>query len=505
MPSQTYPDPAKQLVITLAVLLGSMMVVIDSTIAGVALPHMQSATGASNDQIIWVLTSYMIATAIATPLSGWLATRFGRKLVMVVSMVGFTLASMLCGAANDLTTLVLARALQGVSGAGLQPLAQATLLDVNPPEKHAKVLALQGMTSMIGPLFAPTLGGWLTDSLSWRWVFFINLPFGMLAIFGVLTFLPRDKARTTMRFDLFGFAALSLAVAALQLFLDRGAQLDWLDSSEIRTWLVMVAIGVYFTVVHTITGRETFVRAELFRDWNFTVTTVIGTLLCIAAFGTQPLQTFWLQKLMGYSALRAGTLVAVASLSSLVSVLFFAGPLRRLGTRPLMAIGMASMGLSQFMFARLDLFTDAAPFIIAGLVKGAGVGLVFTILPAVTYSTLKPALRNEGAAFNSLARTLGMSVGISLMQILALRDSIRTHARLVERVRPGNTMVDFAMPALDLSSNHGVGGIIGEISRQATVVGYVDAFALAGVISFALIPTLLFVRLRRDSGLGDSG
>ena len=354
---------------------------------------------------------------------------------MVVSMVGFTLASMLCGAANDLPTLVLARALQGASGAGLQPLAQATLLDVNPPENHAKVLAIQGMASMIGPLFAPTLGGWLTDTLSWRWVFFINLPLGALAVFCVMTFLPRDVARKAMRFDMFGFATLSLAVASLQLFLDRGAQLDWLDSSEIRMWLVFVVVGIWLTVVHTATGRGTFVRKELFRDWNYTVCSVIGTLLCIAAFGTQPLTTFWLQKLMGYSALRAGTLIAVASLSSLCSVFFFAGPLRRIGTRPLLAAGMVIMGLSQFMYARLDLFSDEWPFIVAGLVKGAGVGLVFTMLPGITYATLKPELRNEGAAFNSLVRNMGMSVGISLMQILALRDSIRTHARLVERVR----------------------------------------------------------------------
>ncbi|MBU6266051.1 MAG: DHA2 family efflux MFS transporter permease subunit [Sphingomonadales bacterium] len=490
-------DPARRAIITGSVLLGSMMVVIDSTIASVALPHVQAATGASTDQIIWVLTSYMIATAIAMPLSGWLATRFGRKRVILASLAGFTLASMLCGVADDLATLVVARALQGASGAGLQPLSQAALLDANPRENHARVLAIQGMASMIGPLFGPTLGGWLTDTLSWRWVFFINLPLGALALFGVAAFLPGDEERTASRFDLFGFAALSLAVAALQLLLDRGPQLDWLDSGEIRLWLVVVAVGLWFTVVHTLTGTHTFVRRELFRDWNFVVTSIFGTLLCVAAFGSQPLTTFWLQKLLGYTALRAGSLIAVASLSSLLSVLVLSGPLVRIGPRFLMAFGLVLMGWSQIMYARLDLTADQWPFIAAGLVKGAGVGLVFTVLPGLTYATLDAGLRNEGAAFNALVRNMGMSVGISLMQILALRTSDGARSGLVATIRRDNAMLDYAMPWLDPNATGAVARIDGMIARQATVVGYVEAFMLAGVVAFALIPLVLLMRVRR--------
>ncbi|MDE2405764.1 MAG: multidrug efflux MFS transporter [Sphingomonadales bacterium] len=491
------PDPFRQAVLTASVLLGSMMVVIDSTIASVALPHIQASTGAAIDQIVWVLTSYMIATAIATPLSGWLATRFGRKPVMLASLAGFTLASMLCGVAGDLSTLVLARALQGASGAGLQPLAQAALLDVYPREKHARVLAVQGMASMIGPLFGPTLGGWLTDTLSWRWVFFINLPLGGLALFGVAAFLPRGDDRQPTRFDLFGFAALALAVASLQLLLDRGAQRDWFDAAEIRLWLVLVLLGLWSTVVHTLTGARPFVRRELFRDWNFVVTSAFGTVLCVAAFGSQPLTTFWLQNLMGYTALRAGSLIAVASLSSLLSVLVLSGPLSRLGPRLLMAFGLALMGWSQVMYARLDLTSDQWPFIAAGLVKGAGTGLVFTTLPGLTYATLDPALRNEGAAFNALVRNMGMSVGISLMQILALRRADGAHAGLVQAVRPDNVMIDFSMPWLDLGATGGVARISGMIARQAAVVGYVEAFLLAGLVAFALIPFVFLMRVRR--------
>ena len=490
-------DPTRRLIVTIAALAGSMMVVIDSTIASVALPHMQSTTAASSEQVMWVLTSYMVATAIATPLAGWLASRFGRKLVMLASLAGFTLASMLCGAANDLTTLVGARVLQGISGAALHPLTQSALLAIYPRERHARILAIQGMASMIGPLFGPTLGGWLTDTLSWRWVFFINLPMGVLAFTGLWAMMPRAEAQPGLRFDAFGFTALAMAVAALQLFLDRGEHLDWFDSPEIVLWAVLMALGTWFTVVHTLTARGSFVRAEMFRDWNFTFTCLFGTALGIAAFGPQPLTTFMLQGLMGYSALHAGSLIAISSLSSLLAVVVLSGPLSRLGVRFLMVFGLVLMGVSQVMYANLSLYADEWPVLAAGLVKGAGVGLVYTMLPGITFATLKPELRDEGAAFNALVRNLGMSVGVSLTQILAIRETAWTRARLVEGVRPDNPMLDFAMPGFDLWSHESAARMSGEIARQATMVGYVNAYLIAGIMAFAMIPTVFLVRVRK--------
>jgi len=495
--ARTILDPAARTLITLAAMTGSMMVVIDSTIASVALPHMQATTGASTEQVMWVLTSYMIATAIMTPLSGWLASRFGRKIIMLGSLAGFTLASMLCGSANDLATLVAARVLQGACGAGLQPLTQAALLDIYPREKHARILAIQGMASMIGPLFGPTLGGWLTDVMSWRWVFFINAPFGLLAFLALSSLLPDDHERLGTRFDLFGFSMLSLAAASLQLFLDRGDHLDWFDSGEIVLWVVLMALGLWLTVVHTATGRDTFVRRELFRDRNFVASSVFGTILCIAAFGSQPLTTFMMQQLMGYTAFYAGALTAISSLSSLLAVMVFAGPLQKIGVRFHLLFGLTLMGLSQAMYASLNLYADAWPILLAGLVKGAGVGLVFTVLPGITFATLAPELRNEGAAFNALVRNMGMSVGISLMNIYAVHEAALTRARLVEGVRPDNPVVPWAMPSLDFGLGESLARIGGEVSRQAIMVGYVEAFYISGVIAFAMMPLVLFMRVRR--------
>ncbi len=492
-----FPDPARRTIITVAIMLASMMAVIDSTIASVALPFMQSATSASPEQIMWVLTSYMVATAIAMPLSGWLATRFGRKLVMLISLAGFTLASMLCGSANDLTTLMFARVMQGAFGAGLQPLSQAVLLDINPRERHAKVLAMLGLATMLGPMFGPTLGGWLTDSMSWRWVFFVNLPVGVIAFVGLAGFLPADVKRVGDRFDFFGFAALSFAVAALQLFLDRGEQKDWLNSVEIQAYLMVIILGGYLTVVHTMTSRNSFVRGSLFKDWNFTVTCLFSAFLSMASFGTQPQTVFMLQRLMGYSALHAGTLTAISSLSSFLTVFFLSGPLRRIGLRFLLVIGMILTALSQVLYAELNLYVDQWPVIVAGLVKGAGVGLAFTILPGITFATLKPELRNEGAAINALIRNIGMSSGISLMQIVAIHQSAGTRARLVEGARPDNPVVQFAMPGFDFDATEAVMRLGGEISRQAMMIGYINTFYAGAAIAMLMIPAVFLIRVAK--------
>jgi DHA2 family multidrug resistance protein len=346
-------------------------------------------------------------------------------------------------------------------------------------------------------MFGPTLGGWLTDSMSWRWVFFVNLPVGVIAFVGLAGFLPADVKRVGDRFDFFGFAALSFAVAALQLFLDRGEQKDWLNSVEIQAYLMVIILGGYLTVVHTMTSRNSFVRGSLFKDWNFTVTCLFSAFLSMASFGTQPQTVFMLQRLMGYSALHAGTLTAISSLSSFLTVFFLSGPLRRIGLRFLLVIGMILTALSQVLYAELNLYVDQWPVIVAGLVKGAGVGLAFTILPGITFATLKPELRNEGAAINALIRNIGMSSGISLMQIVAIHQSAGTRARLVEGARPDNPVVQFAMPGFDFDATEAVMRLGGEISRQALMIGYINTFYAGAAIAMLMIPAVFLIRVAK--------
>lgn len=494
MTAPAYPDPARRFIIMASALMGASMVVIDSTIAGVALPHMQSTTGASQEQIMWVLTSYMIATAIGVPLSSWLAGRFGRKRIMLISVVGFTVASVLCGAANSLTMLVAARVLQGFSGAGLQPLGQATLMEVTPPEKQSRALAIFSMGSMLGPLFGPTLGGWLTDILTWRWVFFINLPIGILTFIGMSGFMPESRDRAGSRFDMFGFATISLALASFQLMIDRGEQLDWFDSNEIRFYAVMLGLCLYLTVVHMMTAKDTFIRPGVFKDRNFSIGCLVCSLLGLVAFGSQPLVTLMQQQLLGYSAFHTGTLMAVSSLSSLVSVIVVTRSFGQSGERFILIMGLLLLGIGQMMFATLDLYTDEEAVLLAGLVKGAGVGLAFTLLPGMVFATIDPKFRNEGAALFALLRSIGTSIGISGFQIFAQHSSAATRSRLVEGVRGDNPVLQFGFPDLDFASLQSMSRMAREVFRQAVMVGYNSAFWVSGVVAFGMIPLILLLR-----------
>ncbi|MCY7397696.1 MAG: DHA2 family efflux MFS transporter permease subunit, partial [Sphingomonas bacterium] len=268
MPAEHVLDPTRRMLVTIAVMLAVLIQVLDTTIANVALPHMQASLGATQESINWVLTSYIVAAAIALPISGWLADKIGRKRLLVLSVIGFTIASFLCAIAQSLTEMVAFRVIQGVTGAFLVPLAQATLFDINPREKHAQAMALFGGGIMIGPILGPVLGGWLTDSFNWRWVFLVNLPIGAIATVMLLRFLPKTELNFR-KFDLFGFALLGLALGSLQLMLDRGQQLDWFESTEIWIEAGLCVAAFWMFVVHTMTAREPLFERSMLADRNF--------------------------------------------------------------------------------------------------------------------------------------------------------------------------------------------------------------------------------------------
>jgi DHA2 family multidrug resistance protein len=476
-------------------MLAAMMVAVDITIANVALPHMQAALGASQDEILWVLTSYLIAGAIATPLSGWLAGRYGRRLVMATSVAGFTIASGLCGASNNLVEIVAARALQGASGAALIPLSQAILLDINPPERIGRAMAVFSLGTMAGPIVGPTLGGWLTDTLSWRWVFFINLPIGLLSFIGLLAFLKGGRTARPMRFDMFGFLTVSTAVASLQLMLDRGERVDWFDSTEIWIYAVVLATAVYLGAVHIMTARDTFLRPELFRDRNFAVGSLMRALLGIAIFATVPLVVVMTQSLIGYSAFRTGMVGVPRAVGSVISTLALARLMGRIDSRLILFAGMACSAISMWLYAGIDLYVDQDTLLFIGFIQGVGGGLVFLPLSVMVFATLSDKLRNEGAAMFSLTGNLGNAVGISLLQRELTHYTALSHASLVEGVRPDNPIVQYGMPGFDPGAADLLAQINGEITRQASMVGNVQIFYLVCFISLAMMPLIFFMRI----------
>ncbi len=383
--------------ITVSIMLATFMQGVDTTIANVALPHMQGSFSVAQDQIAWVVTSYIVAAAIMTPLTGWLAGRFGIKYVFFISVVGFTLASALCGMATSLTQLVIFRLLQGVCGAALVPLSQAVLLQINPPDRQARAMAVWGLGVILGPIIGPALGGWLTDDYSWRWVFFINLPVGLLAGAGILIFIHETRRVQREAFDFFGFATLSLAIGALQMLLDRGELKDWFGSSEIWIEATIAGLCLYLFIVHTATATDrSFLNRDLLKDANCIAGTLLMFLVGIPLYGTMTLLPTMLQDLMNYPVFTTGLVTVPRGVGTMIAMLVVARLVGRVDTRLLIFVGLVLTAVSMWQMTGFSLQMGMGPVIWTGMMQGFGLGFVFTPLSIVTFSTLPRNLLTQG-------------------------------------------------------------------------------------------------------------
>ena len=491
----THPLPRGQrLLVTIGVMTAVLLQVLDTTIANVALPHMQADLGATQDQINWVLTSYIVASAIALPIAGWLSDRVGRKRLLIISVIGFTTASVLCAIATSLTEMVVFRALQGVSGAFLVPLAQATLFDINPREKHGQAMALFGGGIMIGPILGPVLGGWLTDSYSWRWVFLVNLPVGVLCTFLLLRVMPTtDTLRR--RFDLFGFTLLAVAVGALQLCLDRGQQEDWFQSWEIISEACISAGAFWMFVVHIITGKDPLFERSMFADRNFATALVFMVVTGVLLLAGLALLPPLLQNLYGYSVLQSGFLTAPRGIGTLISMLMAGRLTGKIDARLLVGLGVALMGVSLWMMTGFALDQPSAPVIWSGVVQGLGLGLIFVPLQSLAFETLSARLRTTAASLLNLARNVGGSVGISIVSSQLVRLSQVSHADMAaaigDKIPP---TVGPLLQSLGLPGNAALALLNAEVSRQAIFIAYLDDFKLMMLITFAVLPLLLLMK-----------
>ncbi|WOF44952.1 DHA2 family efflux MFS transporter permease subunit [Sphingopyxis indica] len=499
--TDAYPEPGVRRLITFSAMAATMMNTLDGTIANVALPHIQGSVSASADEITWVLTSYIVAAAIFTPLTGWLAGRFGRKRLMLCSIVGFTLASGLCGIATNLDELVGFRLLQGIFGAALVPMSQAILLDINPPERHGPAMSIWTMGAVLGPIAGPALGGWLTDNLTWRWVFFINLPVGVLAFLGLSAFLSETKASAAVKLDLFGFAMLGLAIGSLQLMLDRGQTKDWFSSLEICIEGAGALLFACLFVIHTLTARRPFVDLALFADRNFTLSSIMGFFMGVLIFSVLSLLPPLLESLMGYPVVLTGLVTAPRGLGSLVAMSMAGRLTNRFDPRLLVLIGFLLSAWSAYRMAGFSLGMDESLVATSGFVQGLGTGLIFVPLSTMAFGTLDPKYRNEGAAMFTLIRNIGSAVGISVLQAMTVRNTAVVHSRLVEAVRPDNPVLAQTSPGFDFAVPFQVARMNAEITRQASMVAYVDGFWFLFILTVAAIPMLLFMRKpRRAAG-----
>jgi DHA2 family multidrug resistance protein len=480
---------------------------IDTTIANVALPHIQGSMSAAQDQISWVLTSYIVASAITMPLTGWLAGRFGIKYIFLGSVIGFTITSAMCGAAMSLPQLVIFRLLQGVFGAGLVPLGQATLLSIYPQERHGHAMAIFSTGAMMGPILGPTMGGWLTDNLNWRWCFYINLPVGAICAFGI--FMLFRQARTVRRepFDMFGFGAMSIAVGSLQLMLDRGQLQDWFHSTEIWIEAGITALSFYMLIVHTWTATgPSFLNRELLKSPNF----VAGSLLMFGVgmilSGTLALMPSMMQELMNYPVFDAGWMMAPRGVGTMIAMFFVARFINKVDNRLFILGGFLMTAGSLWQMTGYSLAMDSWPILFAGFAQGFGLGCTFVPLNLLALSDLPRHILTQGTALRSLMRMLGGSVGISILEAQLTQNTQIVHSRLVEGLRPDNPMVqthDFAQH-FSLTAPSGIAALNHEITRQAQMIGYIDDFMLMLCVILASILLLLLVRAppRRKAAAG---
>jgi DHA2 family multidrug resistance protein len=476
--------------ITFSVMAATIMQAIDSTIANVALPKMQGTLSATQDQMSWVLTSYIIAAAVMIPLTGWLAGRFGRKRVFLLSIIGFTVASALCGMAASLPQIVLFRLLQGLSGAALVPLSQAILFDINRPEDFGKAMAIWGVGVTMGPILGPALGGWLTENYSWRWVFYINVPIGLVAFLGLSAAMP-DTKRHNHPFDFFGFLMLSLGIGALQLLLDRGELKDWFSSGEIVVEAMIAGVAFYLFLVHTLTHPRPFLSPALFADRNFVTANVFIFLVGVVLFATLALIPPMLQHELRYPVITTGLVTAPRGMGTMLAMMLVGRLLGRIDARLIMAAGLSLTAFSLWQMTHFNLLMDERPVIVSGILQGFGVGLVYVPLSTLAFGTLPIALRNEGTAFFNLLRNIGSAIGISVVQFLLTQHTQVLHARLGEHILPYQTAPG---GAIDPTNTPALAAMNAVISRQAAMIGYLDDFKLMMVITIAVIPLLFLLR-----------
>ena len=483
-----------------AVLIGSMagvlMQSLDTTIANVALPYMEGSLSASRDQITWVLTSYIIAAAIMTAPVGWLAARFGKKNLFITSIAGFTIASMLCGASQNLEQMVLFRIIQGIFGAALGPLSQAVMLDMYPPQKRGNVMAIWGMGVMLGPILGPTLGGVLTDAYSWRWVFYINVPFGLAAC-AMLAVFFKDTARdSNLKFDWFGFAALSAGLAALQLMLDRGTTKDWFSSGEIVIEAMIAGIGLYLFLVHMLTAKKPFIPVVIFKDRNFIGGLVLMFVMGLVLLASSALISPYLQNLSGRSVTQTGFLMVPRAFGVMFAMMFAGRLTMKVDPRLTMTVGAGLLLWSLWAMTSWTPGVSVGAISWVTFVQGLGIGLVFVPMNMVAFATLSPQLRTDGAGLTNLVRNIGSAVGVSLTTTILANSAQTIHAQLAGRASVFNRALGVNAPSMMMNPQipFGLANLNSLIEYRAQVQAYANDFLFMFLISLPVFAVIWLMK-----------
>jgi DHA2 family multidrug resistance protein len=500
MSPTTVPSPSmvpglRRNMVTICAMTATIMQALDTTIANVALPYMQGTLSASQDQINWVLTSYIVAAAIMTAPVGWIANRFGRKRIFILCSAGFTIASVLCGLAQDINQMVLFRLLQGVFGAALVPLSQAVMLDSYTLQERAKAMSIWGMGVMMGPIMGPSLGAWLTETYSWHWVFFVNLPFGFVTVLGLIIFMDETKKDLNLRFDWFGFTALAVAIGSLQLALDRGEQLGWLESNEIVAEFIVSAIGFYYFFAHSFTTSRPFIQFALFKDRNFVTGCIFMAVMGLVLYSTMALASPYLQNVIGYPIITAGVLLASRGCGTFVAMMLVGRLMRYIEARILIISGLSITAFSLFNMTGWTDQTGVPEIVTLSIIQGFGFGLVFVPLSTVAFLTLPNHLRTDGTSMLTLMRNVASSVGISLVIAQLTEGSRRIYAILNEHVNPFNHAMQMPDVAgqINMNTDHGRAMADVMIGLQAQIIAFSQDYQMVMMFILCSIPLAIMI------------
>jgi MFS transporter, DHA2 family, multidrug resistance protein len=502
--------------IAVVVAMAAFMEVLDTSIANVALPYMAGSLGASNDQSTWVLTSYLVSNAIVLPISGWLAGALGRKRFFMICLVIFTVSSLLCGIAPSLSAIIFFRVLQGAGGGGLQPMAQAILADVFPPEKRGLAFALYGITAVIAPTIGPTLGGWITDNYTWRWIFFINLPVGILALLLVYRLVDdppwaKRKSSSALRFDYLGFSLLALGVGALQVMLDKGQEDDWFGSRFITTLAILCAVGLISFVIWEWFYKHPIVEVKLYKNLNFLASNGMMFMLGVLLFSSLVMMPLFLQSLMGYTAESAGLVLSGGGLV-LLFLMPVAGVLSsKIQARYLIAFGWFALAIGMFISARqLDLDVSFRSASILRIIQVFGLGFLFVPINLASYIGMPAEKSGSVAGLVNFMRNIGSSVGTSMVTTLIARRSqvhqnflvanvVSNRPNLVRQLAGLTARLTAAGMNADRASSQAYAIVFNKVIAQATTLAYIDTFSVLAVAS-AIMFFLAFTLRKNEPG-----
>ena len=485
-------------IIAIAVMLGTFMEVLDTTVVNVSLPHIAGSLSATIDEATWVITSYLVANAMILPITGWLANYFGRKRLLMMSVTGFTIASVLCGIAPTLPLLIFFRIIQGAAGGALQPLSQAVLLESFPPEQRGKAMGFWGQGIVVAPIIGPVLGGWLTDTYSWRWVFYINIPFGIASIIMTTLFIfdPPYIKRTSSRIDYWGMGMLAVGIGALQVMLDKGQEQDWFSSHWITILLVIAIVFLIAFIVRELTTDHPVVSLRVFKDRTYSTGVFLMTLLGFVLYGSLVLLPIWLQTLLNYPAVQAGIAMAPRGIGSFIGMTVIGRIMHKFDPRKFLASGLLVGAATLFQLSRLNLNAGYWDFFWPQFVQGISLAMLFVPLTTIAMSNIpREGMGNATSLFN-LLRNLGGGIGIAGVSTLVTRYSQKHINMLGANVTAFNPKVHALVSGQrgSVASRQGYLKLFGLIERQATMLSYIDVFHLLALIFVLMVPLVLIMK-----------